>query len=84
MGRYFDPHSDYIEDESSVAPAVPGEEQDQYRDPKFAPVAKPRVFLGHRLEPGGKWKADRAIAFDPLGWQDLSKRRARSKILPRR
>ena len=58
----YDPFADFVEDESSVAPAVPGEEQDQYKAPKFAPVAKPGVFLGYRLEPGGKWKGDYYVA----------------------
>ena len=58
----YDPLSDFIEDESSVGCAVPGEEQDQHKSPKFAPVAKPGVFLGYRLEPGGKWKGDCYVA----------------------
>ena len=29
---------------------------------KFAPVAKPGVFLGYRFEPGGKWKGDCYVA----------------------
>ena len=48
----YDPCADFVEDESSVAPAVPGAEQDQYKAPKFAPVAKPGVFVGYRFEPG--------------------------------
>ena len=58
----YDPFADFVEDESSVAPAVPGEEQDQHKAPKFAPVAKPCVFLGYRFEPGGKWKGDYYVA----------------------
>ena len=42
----YDPLADFAEEESSIAPAVPGEEHDQYKAPKFAPVAKPGVFLG--------------------------------------
>ena len=53
-----DPLADFAEEESSIAPAVPGEEHDHYKAPKFAPVAKPGVFLGYRFEPGGKWKGD--------------------------
>ena len=44
----YDPFADFVEDESSVAPAVPGEEQDQHKAPKFAPVAKAGIFLGYR------------------------------------
>ena len=58
----YDPFADFVEDDSSVAPAVPGEEQDQHKAPKFAPVAKPGVFLAYRFEPGGKWKGDDYVA----------------------
>ena len=59
----FDPFSsDHEEDSSSIAPAVPGEEQDANKTPKFAPVAKPGIFLGYRLEPGGVWKGDYYVA----------------------
>ena len=58
----YDPLADFAEEESSIAPAVPGEEHDHYKAPKFAPVAKPGVFLGYRFEPGGKWKGDYYVA----------------------
>ena len=58
----YDPLADLAEEESSIAPAVPGEEHDHYKAPKFAPVAKPGVFLGYRFEPGGKWKGDYYVA----------------------
>ena len=61
-GRDYDPLADFAEEESSIAPAVPGEEHDHYKAPKFAPVAKPGVFLGYRFEPGGKWKGDYYVA----------------------
>ena len=58
----YDPLADFAEEESSIAPAVPGEEHDHYKAPKFAPVAKPGVFLTYRFEPGGKWKGDYYVA----------------------
>ena len=56
-------------EETSVTTALPAEKKERdfikiKEDPKFAPLSKPGLFLGYRLEPGGLWKGDYLVA-DP-------------------